>query len=69
MLGEIKPDLLDAIGADAVGLPGPRDFFGCKLDQWKPWTTFDGTPILVPAGLNTEPDARRQHPRLSAGRP
>ncbi len=57
MLGEIKPDLLDAIGADAVGLPGPRDFFGCRHTDWKPWTTFDSTPILVPAELNTEPDA------------
>ena len=57
MLGEIKPDLLDSVGADAVCLHGPRDFFGCKFGEWKPWTTCDGTPILVPADLNTEPDA------------
>ena len=56
MLGEIKSDLLDAVGADVVGLPGPRDFFGCPLADWKRWTTFDGTPVLVPGGLNTEPD-------------
>jgi hypothetical protein len=57
MLGEIKPDLLDAVGADVVELPGPRDFFGCRLADWKPWTMFDGTPVLVPGGLNTEPSA------------
>ncbi len=57
MLGEIKSDLLDAVGADAVGLPGPRDFFGCPLADWKPWTAFDGTPLLVPGGLNTETNA------------
>ena len=47
MLGEVGNDLLDAIGADAVGMSGPRDMFGIELKDWKPWTTFDGTPVLV----------------------
>jgi hypothetical protein len=58
MLGEIAPDLADALGVDAVNLPGPANMFGFPNAGWKPWTTFDGTPVLVPADFNTEPDAR-----------
>ena len=57
MLGEIKPDLMEALGVDVVGLAKPTTKFGFKNDGWKPWTTFEGTPVLVPDGFNTEPDA------------
>ena len=30
--------------------------FGFENADWKPWTTFDGTPVLVPGGFNTEPE-------------
>ena len=30
--------------------------FGFPNQGWKPWTTFDGTPVLVPAGFNTQPE-------------
>jgi hypothetical protein len=37
---------------------------GCRLlpsaswtRLWKPWLTFDGTPVLVPGAFATEPDA------------
>jgi hypothetical protein len=56
MLGEIAPDLQDALGLDVVGLGGPRTMFGFENANWKPWTTFDGTPVLVPAGFNTDPE-------------
>lgn len=56
MLGEIKPDLQEALGVDVVGLGGTINFFGFKNEGWKPWTTFDGTPVLVPELFNTEPD-------------
>jgi hypothetical protein len=55
MLGEIAPDLQDALGVDVVPLGGPRTMFGFANSGWRPWTTFDGTPVLVPAGFNTEP--------------
>jgi hypothetical protein len=58
MLGEIAPDLARALGVDFVSLPGPANMFGFANDGWKGWTTFDGTPVLVPAGFNIEPDAR-----------
>jgi hypothetical protein len=56
MLGEIAPDLLDALGVDVVGISGPNTMFGFPNKDWKPWTTFDGTPVLVPAGFNTDPE-------------
>lgn len=56
MLGEIQPDLMDALGVDVVGLFAPRTMFGFRNEGWKPWTTFDGTPVLVPEGFNTQPD-------------
>src|SRR5208337_1092551 len=56
MLGEIKPDLVAALGIDVVMLAGSRTAFGFKLEGWKEWTSFDGTPTLVPEGFNTIPE-------------
>jgi len=56
MLGEIAPDLIEALGVDVVPLGSPTTIFGFKNEGWKPWTTFDGTPVLVPEGFNTEPE-------------
>ena len=60
MLGEIAPDLIEALGVDVVGLICPRTMFGYEYDEWKPWRTFDGTPVLVPIEFHTEPD--HEHP-------
>ncbi len=56
MLGEIKPDLMEALGVDIIPLSGRKTMFGFKNENWKPWTTFDGTPVLVPEGFNTDPE-------------
>ena len=55
MLGEVAPDLQDALGVDVVGLPSPRTMFGFRNENWKEWRLFDGTPVLVPELFNTEP--------------
>jgi hypothetical protein len=57
MLGEIQPDLIEALGVDVVGLPAPRNLFGFSNENWKPWKLFDGTPVLVPEAFNTVPEA------------
>ena len=56
MLGEIAPDLIEALGVDVVGLGRPQTLFGFKNENWKPWMTFDGTPVLAPEGFNTDPE-------------
>jgi hypothetical protein len=58
MLGEIAPDLRAALGVDVVGVGPPGNFFGFAQDDWKPWTSFGGTPVLVPGLFNTEPDEK-----------
>jgi Uroporphyrinogen decarboxylase (URO-D) len=58
MLGEIAPDLIEALGVDIVGVGPTANFFGFPQDDWKPWTTFGGTPVLVPGAFTTEPDER-----------
>lgn len=57
MLGDIAPDLMDALGIDVVGIAPIKTMFGYPNEGWKPWTTFDGTPVLVPEAFNTEPEA------------
>lgn len=57
MLGEIATDLVEALGADVLPLGKQITDFGFRLEGWKPWTTFAGTPALVPEGFNTEPDS------------
>jgi hypothetical protein len=56
MLGEVKQDLVEALGIDTVRLAGTGTSFGFKLEGWKEWRTFDGTPALVPEGFNTVPE-------------
>lgn len=56
MLGEIAPDLRDYLGVDVVALEGTSTMFGFRKEGWKPWTLFDGTPVLVPEKFNTEPE-------------
>jgi len=56
MLGEIKPDLMEKLGIDVIGLGARKTLFGFKNENWKAWTTFDGTPVLVPKGFNTNPE-------------
>ncbi len=56
MLGEIKPDLVDALGVDVVPLSGGPTLFGFRNEGWREWTTFADTPVLAPAGFNTDPE-------------
>ena len=56
MLGEIGSDLVEAFEADLLPVPNPSTMFGFPKTGWKPWRLFDGTPVLVPAAFNIEPD-------------
>jgi hypothetical protein len=57
MLGEVEMDLVDALGVDVVQVPAATTLFGYRREGWKPWTLFDRTPVLVPEGFNTRPEA------------
>jgi len=53
MLGEIKPDLQDALEIDTVSLHGTGTMFGFPSVEFKEWKLHDGTPLLVPVDFNT----------------
>ena len=56
MLGEVASDLQEVLGIDIVNLPWPKNIFGFKNADFKPWRTFEGTDVLVPDKFNTEPE-------------
>jgi len=56
MLGEVTHDLREALGIDTTGLGRRSTLFGFRNEGWKEWGLFDGTPVLVPGGFNTEPE-------------
>ncbi len=69
MLGEIKPDLMDVLGVDVIGLGSETNMFGFKNENWKEWKLFDGIPVLVPEKFNTEPDENGNIPMYAQGDP
>jgi len=56
MLGEIAPDLVETLGVDVLPLGKRETLFGFRNQGWKPWN-FNETPVLVPEGFNTQPEA------------
>ena len=57
MLGEVDAELCAALGIDISGLITRKTIFGIENTGWKPFTLFDGTPVLVPKNFNTTADA------------
>lgn len=57
MLGEIDDDLRAYLQTDIVSILPQTCPFGIENRDWRRWTLPDGTPVLVPGGLNTEPDS------------
>ena len=69
MLGEIAPDLQEALGVDAVSLHGTGTMFGFPQTEFKEWQLADGTPVLVPEGLQHPIRAQRRSPPMARQRP
>lgn len=57
MLGEVTDDLREALGISTTGFGARTTLFGFPNRDWKPWKLPDGTPVLVPGGFNTVPEA------------
>lgn len=54
MLGEIEPDLLEALGSDAVGISGRGTMFGFAQENWKEWRTPWNQVVLVPGEFHVQ---------------
>ncbi len=59
MLGEIDEELREALGIDVVGSWAPKGMFGFANADWKPFTLFDGTKVLVPGGFQVSEDEKK----------
>ncbi|MDD5523195.1 MAG: uroporphyrinogen decarboxylase family protein [Kiritimatiellae bacterium] len=58
MLGEIDGKLAEALGIDVLGVLSPKTMFGFENKDWKPFTMFDGTEVLVPGNFNLTSDGK-----------
>ena len=56
MLGEVEDDLVEQLALDVLPVEPEAIFFGIKRDNYKPWTLFDGTEVLVPGEFNVDVD-------------
>lgn len=56
MLGEVEPDLREALGVDIVGVYPRGTIFGFPLDGWKSWRAPWGQELLVPGDFNVTYD-------------
>lgn len=57
MLGEVDAELADCMGADCIGMGGPRDIFDHDTTQLHEQITPWGQRVLVPQALDFNPDA------------
>jgi hypothetical protein len=58
MLGEVDEPLRQALGIDVLGLTPKNTMFGFENKDWKPFTLFDGTEVLVAGNFNTQYDEK-----------
>lgn len=56
MLGEIDDKLSEALALDVAAVMSPKTMFGFTNENWKPFTLFDGTEVLVPGQFNVTVD-------------
>jgi hypothetical protein len=57
MLGTVEQDIADALSSDVVGLYGTGTLLGYKNEDWKKWTTPDGTDVLMGGGFEYTVDS------------
>lgn len=57
-LAEIESSVLDRFGSDTIALNRLQVAFGLENRDWKPWSLWDGTEVLVPGAFHpdAEPD-------------
>lgn len=56
LVGEIDPELRQALGVDVVGVMNATNMAGFRNEGWKPWNLPDGTPVMVPGEFRVTTD-------------
>ncbi len=54
MLGEVTPDLVERLGVDVLPVEPEIIAFNLRNRDFKRWTLFDGTPVLMPGDFDVE---------------
>jgi hypothetical protein len=52
MLAEVEDSVKRALGVDTCGIQLPITIFGYRNEDWKPFTLFDGTKVLISGHFN-----------------
>jgi hypothetical protein len=47
MLAEVEEEVKGRLGVDTYGIQLPVNIFGYRNEDWKPFTMFDGTKVLI----------------------
>lgn len=58
MLGEIEPDVLQAVNSDVIGLWNRGNMMGTLQENWKPFDMDDGTPTWMAGGIEYDINER-----------
>lgn len=58
MLGQVDPDLMQALQCDVVGLWNDTNSYGYRNQNWQPWRMDDGTPVEICGGFQYDTDQR-----------
>ena len=72
MLGEVELDVVETLGIDVLPVEPPKLFFEITRENYKPWTLFDGTEVVVPGQFEVEVDGEGNwllHEGGRAGKP
>jgi len=48
MLAEVEEEVKKRLGVDTYGIQLPVNLFGYRNEDWKPFTMFDGTEVVIP---------------------
>jgi len=57
MLADLDIEVAERLGVDTAAIQLPTTLFGFPNRNWKPFTLFDGTDVLVSEFFNTDTDA------------
>jgi hypothetical protein len=51
MIAEVEDEVRKILNVDTYGIPSPQTFFGFKNENWKPFSLFDGTEVMISGNM------------------
>jgi uroporphyrinogen decarboxylase len=71
MTAEVEQPIRERLGVDVVRVlrPETNPGIGFRMENWKPWTLFDGTPVEVPGAFEPVLEANGGYAMMRDGLP